>query len=63
MKTHTSLYPPRVRDINITLIKGIRDANSQSTFDNADAQIARNLHPSLFAELDFMEMSMPPDLQ
>lgn len=53
------LYPPRSRSTNIELIKSLRAAYNEQEFNSADQQIAKNLHPSLIAELDFMEMSMP----
>ena len=61
MKTFPSLYPARDRSTNIQLIKNLRAAQNRESFEAADNQIAQNLHPSLLAELDWMEMTMPAE--
>ncbi len=61
MKTFPGLYPARDRSTNIELIRNLRAARNQETFEAADNQIAQNLHPSLLAELDWMEMTMPAE--
>ena len=61
MKTFPSLYSARDRSSNIQLIKNLRAAQDQASFDAADNQIALNFHPSLLAELDWMEMTMPAE--
>lgn len=61
MKTFPGLYPARDRSTNIQLIKNLRAAQNQESFEAADNQIAQNLHPSLLAELDWMEMTMPAE--
>ncbi len=47
--------------MNVALIRGIMAARDQQAFEAADRRIAEGLHPSLFAEVDWMEMSVPPD--
>lgn len=59
MSSFPGLYPPRVRSTNIELIKSLRAAHTQEEFEAADERIAMGLHPSLLAELDWMEMTMP----
>ena len=59
MGSFPELYPPRARQQNIDLIKGIRFAASQQAFEQADQRFIAEYHPSLFAELDWMEMTMP----
>ena len=59
MTSLSNLYPPRLRQQNIDLIKGVKSAASQQEFEQADQRISNELHPSLFAELDWMEMTMP----
>ena len=56
-----TLYPPRRRTENIELIRAVLAATSEAAFDAADAAIAASLHPSLFAELDWMERTVPPE--
>jgi len=53
------LYPPRPRSQNVELIRGVMSAADEQAFEAADARIAQALHPSLFAELDWMEMTVP----
>jgi hypothetical protein len=53
------LYPQRNRDTNVRLIKDVIGAPSQGAHDEALARFASELHPSLFAELDWMEMTGP----
>lgn len=57
--TFPELYPPRQRTVNVELIRGVMSAADREAFDAADARIAQALHPSLFAELDWMEMTVP----
>jgi len=59
MSSFSGLYPPRDRSTNIELIKNLRAAHTQEEFEAADERIAMGLHPSLLAELDWMEMTMP----
>lgn len=59
MSSFPGLYPPRDRSTNIELIKSLRAAHTQEEFEAADERIATGLHPSLLAELDWMEMTMP----
>ena len=54
-----SLYPPRQRALNVKLIRGVMSAASQAEFEANDAELLREPHPSLFAELDWMERSVP----
>lgn len=54
-----SLYPPRQRALNVKLIRGVMNSKSQAEFEANDAELLRGLHPSLFAELDWMERSVP----
>ena len=55
----SELYPPRNRSTNIALIKNLQAAHNQEEFEVAEERIAKVLHPSLFVELDWMEMTMP----
>lgn len=59
MTPFSGLYPPRNRSTNIALIKSLLAAHTQKEFKVADEKIRINLHPSLFSELDWMEMTMP----
>jgi|GEM_PF-6108149 len=63
MSAFPELYPPRDRATNIALIKNLLEARSQEEFETADKRIAKKLHPSLLAELDWMEMTMPAPQQ
>lgn len=53
------LYPARPRELNVALIKAVRDAEGENQFIEANEEFAAALHPSIFAELDWMETSMP----
>jgi hypothetical protein len=59
MPSFPEIYPPRERSTNVALIKGLIAAQNQQEFEAADQRVAQGLHPSLLAELDWMEMSMP----
>jgi hypothetical protein len=59
MLSTRDLYPSRDRATNVQLIKNLRAATNQEAFEAADKEIAMALHPSLLAELDWMEMTMP----
>ena len=59
MSSFSTLYPARNRQQNIDLINGLRFVRNQQEFELADKKITAELHPSLFAELDWMEMTMP----
>ena len=63
MLSRPNLYPPRDRTTNIALIESLRTAQSQEEFDRADEKIGMDIHPSLLAELDWMEMTMPAEHQ
>ncbi|SMO73412.1 hypothetical protein SAMN06265379_10681 [Saccharicrinis carchari] len=56
-----SLYPARERAINVGIIKGLMYADSQASYDMALNNFIENIHPSLFAEMDWMEISVPPE--
>lgn len=55
-----SLYPPRDRATNIAIIKAVVYAATEQDFRRARTRFAEDLHPSLFAELDWFEESCPP---
>jgi hypothetical protein len=55
------LYPPRERATNVTLIKDVMYARDQQSFERADAELGRSLRPSLFSELDWLELALPPE--
>lgn len=58
-----SLYPLRDRATNVNLIKAALYAQNQAELDIADRRIAEMMHPSLLAELDWMEITMPKEQQ
>ncbi|MCP4321783.1 MAG: tetratricopeptide repeat protein [Alteromonadales bacterium] len=60
---HSDLYPLMDRQINIDLIKAALYAQNQDELDLADCSIAEKMHPSLLAELDWMEKTMPKNQQ
>lgn len=59
MPGSVDLYPPRRRETNVELIRKLITASNQHDFELADTALAENLHPSLLAELDWMEMTHP----
>lgn len=61
MSRFEPIYSPRARSTNIELIRAVRGAQNQEEFEAADARIAAEMHPSLLAELDWMEMCTPPE--
>ncbi len=54
-----SLYPRRERATNVALIKALLAADSDESFARADLAAGSALHPSLLAEMDWMEATMP----
>lgn len=63
MSSSHDLYPSRDRSTNVELIRNLLAAHNQEEYEAADARVAVGLHPSLFAELDWMEMSVRPQDQ
>ena len=61
MISHSKLYPLRLRETNIGLIKDIVYSNSLIQHEEAIGVFSDNLHPSLYAELDWMEITMPTE--
>lgn len=61
MSRFHQLYSPRARATNIEIIRAVRGATDQQQFEAADARVAAEMHPSLLAELDWMEMCTPPE--
>jgi hypothetical protein len=61
MRLYPTLYPHRSRNTNIQLIENIIYADCQASYKKAAVNLTDNLHPSLFAELDWMEMSIPSE--
>lgn len=61
MKKSPAYYVPRERERNVQLIKNLRFAESKAAFEEVDENLSRDMHPSLLAELDWMEMTMPPE--
>jgi len=61
MQPAPEMYPPRDRATNIDLIRALLHASDESAFDAAMADLGNSLHPSLLAELDWRERSMPPE--
>jgi hypothetical protein len=59
MTSQAHLYSARKRAVNVELIKSILYANNQADYDHAMTNFTENLHPSLFAELDWMENTIP----
>ncbi len=59
MKPNANIYPARERATNVELIKGLLYAESRESYDGALTRFIENIHPSLFAELDWMENSVP----
>jgi hypothetical protein len=59
MKRYSTLYPARNRAFNVDLIKSIIYSRDKIEYDQAITNFIENLHPSLFAELDRMEISVP----
>jgi hypothetical protein len=59
MPTDPNLYSPRERQWNIDLIRTVVFAPDRASSEAGRTEFARNLHPSLFAELDWMERTIP----
>ena len=59
-ETHAQkIYPYREREYNIRLIKSILYSENEMSYNKAITIFQKEIHPSLFAELDFMERTMP----
>ena len=55
----SNLYPSRQRDVNVSLIKGVFFAESRQEQEAGIHRFRKQYHPSLFAEMDWMEMTIP----
>ena len=55
VSSDVDLYPPRERALNVALIRAVVYAQDEAAFDAALSGFSEQFHPSVIAELDWME--------
>lgn len=61
MTNFRGIYSPRDRDTNVALIKNVLYAQNEENYRFSLKEFEANIHPSMYAELDWMERTMPQE--